>query len=262
MQRQALFGARTIRFCSDLALALPAVWGAGRPLPASALKLAADRVPTLLHRPRRRILTRARPVIGKCQFKGRRAVDNLHRSLALAALMAAWLLSGASAMAQDSSPYVVGHWRLNDSFQDFKPGAPITTDNTDFIFLNPTDLTLTLEYAFFAAPDGTFCGCDRDILSPNGRTRYTMLGEKQGGQFSTRLCPTQTEGALKAIVFTSPPGTSPIVVGDALQAGVQIHIFGSAPGQRSESNLQGVTINPTTTREMNAIHTTCEGFIK
>ena len=146
--------------------------------------------------------------------------------------------------------------------KDFKPGAPITTDNTDFVFLNPTDLTLTLEYAFFAAPVGTFCGCDRDTLSPNGRTRYTMLGEKQGGQFSTRLCPTQTEGALKAIVFTSPPGTSPIVVGDALQAGVQIHIFGSAPGQRSESNLQGVTINPTTTREMNAIHTACVAFIK
>ena len=157
---------------------------------------------------------------------------------------------------------MVGHWRLNDSFQDFKPGAPITTDNTDFVFLNPTHLTLTLEYAFFAAPDGTFCGCDRDTLQPNGRTRYTMLGEKQGGQFSTRLCPTQTEGTLKAIVFTSPPVVSPIVVGDALQAGIQIHIYGSAPGQRSESNLQGVTVTNVTTVEMNAIHTACLSFIK
>jgi hypothetical protein len=168
----------------------------------------------------------------------------------------------ASAVAQDSSPYVVGHWRLNDSFQDFKPGAPITTDNTDFIFLNPTHLTLTLEYSFFAAPDGTFCGCDRDTLQPNGRTRYTMLGEKQGGQFSTALCPTQTEGAMKAIVFTSPPNMSPIVVSDALQAGVQIHIYGSASGQRSESNLQGVTITNATTAEMNAIHKACLGFIR
>ena len=47
---------------------------------------------------------------------------------------------------------------------------------------------------------------------------------------------------------------------DALQAGIQIHIFGSAPGQRSESNLQGVTITPKTVEEMNQIHKQCAGF--
>jgi hypothetical protein len=190
-------------------------------------------------------------------------MGTLHRYLALIALMVASSLTGllplASAIAQDSSPYVVGHWRLDDSFRDFTTGAAITTSNTDFVFLNPTGLTLTLEYAFFA-PDGTFCGCDRDTLKPNGRTRYTMLGEKAGGLFSTALCPAQTEGALKSIVFTSA-GSSGIVVGDALQAGVQIHIFGSGPGQRSESNLQGVTINATTTAEMNSIHLACARFL-
>jgi len=55
---------------------------------------------------------------------------------------------------------------------------------------------------------------------------------------------------------------SPIVVGDALQAGVQIHIYGSAPGQSSESNLQGVTVTPATMVEMNAIHKACTRFIK
>ena len=164
-------------------------------------------------------------------------MDNFHRSFALAVLIAASFLAGfiplASALAQDSSPYVVGHWRLNDSFQDFTPGQPITTDNTDFVFLNPTNLMLTLEYAFFAAPDGTFCGCDRDTLKPNGRTRYTMLGEQQNGSFSTTLCPTQTEGVLKSIVFTNTRDGK-IAVDDAVQAGVQIHIFGSAPQQRSE----------------------------
>jgi hypothetical protein len=194
-------------------------------------------------------------------------VDHLHRSLAPAALIVASFLAAsiplASAMAQDSSPYVVGHWRLNDSFHDFKGGTAITTENTDFVFLNPTDLTLTLEYAFFAAPNGTFCGCDRDTLNANGRTRYTMLAEKQGGQFSTALCPTQTEGVLKSIVFTGVnTDTGKIIVGDALQAGVQIHIFGSAPGQRSESNLQGVTMNAATMQEMSDIHTLCVGFIK
>lgn len=184
----------------------------------------------------------------------------MKRLLIVASLLAA-LIPFASAMAQDSSPYVVGHWRLNDSFRDFTPGPPIRTDNTDIVFLNPTDLTLTLEYAFFAAPDGKFCGCDRDTLSPNGRTRYTMLAEKQGGQFSTTLCPTQTEGVLKSIVFTGVDNAGNIVVGDALQAGIQVHIFGEAAQKRSESNLQGVTINPTTTREMNEIHRRCVGFI-
>ena len=66
----------------------------------------------------------------------------------------------ASAAAQDSSPYVVGHWRLNDSFRDFKPGAPITTTNTDFVFLNPTGLTLTLEYAFRQPARRVNCATD------------------------------------------------------------------------------------------------------
>ena len=192
-------------------------------------------------------------------------MDNLRRSLALAAVRVTSLLAGftplASAMAQDSSSYVVGHWRLDDSFKDFTTGPAIKTENTDFVFLNPTGLKLTLEYAFFAAPDGTFCGCDRDTLSPNGRTRYTMLGEKQAGLFSTKLCPTQTEGVLKSIVFTGVGNDGNIVVGNALQAGIQVHIFGSAPGERSESNLQGVTINPTTTAEMNLIHKQCVGFL-
>jgi hypothetical protein len=62
-----------------------------------------------------------------------------------------------SAAAQDSSPYVVGHWRLNDSFRDFKPGAPITTTNTDFVFLNPTGLTC-LSTPFLLLQMGHFAG--------------------------------------------------------------------------------------------------------
>jgi hypothetical protein len=191
-------------------------------------------------------------------------MDNFHRSLARAALMTASFLVGfiplTPVTAQDTSPYVVGHWRLNDSFKDFNTGPAITTDNTDIVFLNPTGLTLTLEYAFFA-PDGKFCGCDRDTLNPNGRTRYTMLGEQQSKPplFSTALCPSQTEGVLKSIVFTK---ADQIGKDDALQAGVQIHIFGSSPAQRSESNLQAVTINDSTLQEMNNIHNQCDAFLK
>ena len=157
-----------------------------------------------------------------------------------------------SALAQDSSPYVVGDWRINDT------AAAVTTVNTEFIFVNPTDLTLTLEYAFFA-PDGTFCGCDRDTLMPNGRTRYTMADEVSGGQFSTTLCPSQTEGELKSIVFVSE-GKKGIVLGDAAQGGIQIHFFGN-PVDKAESNLQGIAINKTTTREINGIHQQCKKFI-
>ena len=78
--------------------------------------------------------------------------------------------------------------------------------------------------------------------------------------FSTTLCPTQTEGVLKSIVFTSI-NSGNIIVAGALQAGVQIHIFGTSPGQRSESNLQGVTIGTTTLREMNNIHQQCVAFL-
>ncbi|HZT27698.1 MAG TPA: hypothetical protein VFA57_18555 [Pseudolabrys sp.] len=199
----------------------------------------------------------------------------MKRALTLAFLTLAWAWLGsisilvASATAQDSSPYVVGHWNLADSFQDFTGGSPLTTDNTDITFLNPTDLTLTLEYAFFAedtttSPSSTvFCGCDRDTLPPNGRTRYTMLAEMQGGQFSASSCKTSkgtelTEGELKSIVFLRERRDHSIVIGDAMQAGTQIHVFGS---NRTESNLQGVSINRTTVREMNKIHAACVKFI-
>jgi hypothetical protein len=57
--------------------------------------------------------------------------------------------SAGVAAAQDSSPYLIGHWKLNDEFSDFKPpGSTISTGNTEFVFLNPTNLVLALEYAF------------------------------------------------------------------------------------------------------------------
>ena len=37
-----------------------------------------------------------------------------------------------------------------------------------------------------------------------------------------------------------------------------VHVFGS---NRTESNLQGVAMNPTTRREMNKIHAACKKFI-
>jgi hypothetical protein len=161
------------------------------------------------------------------------------------------------AMAQNSSPYVVGQWNLNDKFKDFK-GDPIKTENSVFVFLNPTGLALKLEYAFFAS-DGTFCGCDRDDLAPNGRTRYTMQAEQEGHQFSRTLCPTQTDGTLKSIVFV--PASTTIGTDGALQAGLQIHLAEDDNEVRSESDLDAVPINTVTIREMNHIHSLCVSFI-
>ncbi|NPT56343.1 hypothetical protein [Paraburkholderia elongata] len=176
------------------------------------------------------------------------------------------LVYGGMATAADSGPYLVGHWKLNDSFTDFNnPPSPIVTDNTEFVFLNPTPLTLTLEYAFFDS-QGTFCGCDRDTLKPNGRTRYTMLGELQGGQFSRTLCPgtntanPQTDGVMKTIVFTKADADGDNVdVGDAVEAGYQIDLFGSG---RTESDLKAVILNHHTTAEITSIHRQCNKFIK
>lgn len=176
----------------------------------------------------------------------------------LTVIMFALALWPTYTMAQNASPYVVGQWNLDDKLKDFKEsgGSPIITDDTAFTFLNPTPLTLTLEYAFFAS-DGTFCGCDRDTLKPNGRTRYTMIAEKQGGQFSKSLCPNQTDGTMKSLVFV--PAASPAFGTDgALQAGVQIHVGG---GKRTESDLDAVPVTATTTTEMSDLHAQCVAFI-
>jgi hypothetical protein len=188
----------------------------------------------------------------------------------LMSLAPAGLATAAEHSQGDSSPYLIGHWKLNDNFSDFTAGSgsPIPTENTEFVFLNPTNLTLTLEYAFFATNDNDpkkktiFCGCDRDILQPNGRTRYTMLAEKQGGQFSTDThhCPTQTDGTMKTIVFTSKI-PDPVKIDDALQAGYQIDVFGKGTG-RTEAGLLAVAINDETTAEIQEIHNKCIKFIK
>jgi hypothetical protein len=161
------------------------------------------------------------------------------------------LLLATSALAADTSPYVIGQWKLNDRF-DNRP----TTD-TEFSFLNPTNLTLHLEYAFFAE-DGTFCGCDRDTLAPNGTVRYTMSQEVSGGQFSTDLCPTQTDGVLKSIVFENVTGDT-VNTGNALQTGYQIHFL--APTRTTEADLRGVSINDSTSAEINSLHQLCNSFI-
>lgn len=183
----------------------------------------------------------------------------MNRLLVLAGFWAA-VLYGGTATAADSGPYLVGHWKLHDSFTD--GGPPIVTDNTEFVFLNPTPLTLTLEYAFFDS-DGTFCGCDRDTLKPNGRTRYTMIGEQMGGQFSTALChgtPTnaQTDGIMKTIVFTKAKPNGSVEIDDAVEAGYQIDVF---PGGRTESDLKAVDLNDETEAEIQKIHNACNKFI-
>jgi hypothetical protein len=117
-----------------------------------------------------------------------------------------------------------------------------------------------LEYAFFAADpktEGTvFCGCDIDSLNPNGRVRYTMLGEVEGGKFSRTLCPTQTDGTMKTIVFPGKEPTNP--PGDEVQAGYQIDL--SRGNERTESGLLAVPINGSTFADEQDVHKACIGF--
>jgi hypothetical protein len=72
----------------------------------------------------------------------------------LAAFVPAGLATANERAEGGSSPYLVGHWKLGDSFKDFTAsGTPLTTENSEFVFINPTDDVLTLEYAFFATDD-------------------------------------------------------------------------------------------------------------
>jgi hypothetical protein len=167
----------------------------------------------------------------------------------------------------DSSPYLIGHWSLDDSFSDFSGGSPIKTGNTEFIFLNPTGLNLVLEYAFFSNQSesdkiGLFCGCDRDHLRANGRVRYTMLGESQSTPpvFDRRLCPSpHNDGTMKTIVFMKEDSNHDVVlVAGAVQSGYQIDFF---PGGRSQSSLLAVPVNEATKDEIRSIHKACNGFL-
>jgi hypothetical protein len=139
--------------------------------------------------------------------------------------------------------------------------------DTEFRFINPTTLTVTLEYAFFEN-DGTFCGCDRDTLVPNKTTVYTASGERNSSP-SLMQCKGNS-GALKSIVFVSHGGSSPISISGVTQTGFQTHLFGSistAPdGNTSYANTMGeagmkaIGITPETVGEINAIHQACVSF--
>ncbi len=182
------------------------------------------------------------------------------------------------ARADEASPYLMGEWFLNDSFPPTPPAIPagvtnVTIADTQFTFLNPTNQTLFLEYAFFD-PDGGFCGCDRDILNPNGRTRYTMSQEASGGQFvCTGLAnnlPLQTEGTMKAIVFQlrrhdrhdwdkhNSDNQNSIDIDNALQIGYQIHF--NVNGNSTEAGLKAIPVTHTTSREIKLIHKQCVDF--
>jgi hypothetical protein len=161
---------------------------------------------------------------------------------------------------REASPFVVGTWK-------FVPNGnqPPKVD-TEFRFINPTALSLTLEYAFFNL-DGSFCGCDRDDFPPNKTTIYTMLQEQQLGAgpagplvFSC----SDTSGAMKAIVFLNKG--EEIFLGDASQVGFQTHAFGGIDetdpalllgNVMTEAGLQRVPINDSTREEIRKIHEQC-----
>jgi hypothetical protein len=165
----------------------------------------------------------------------------------------------------ESSPYIVGAWK-------FDPNGTSTVDS-EFRFINPTSLGLTLEYAFFELDGTTFCGCDRDDFPPNKTTVYTMFQEANLGPgpagppvFSC----TGTNGALKSIVFQTD-WSGNIVLDDASQVGFQTHVFGvdpeSDPSMAAGLNLQGrvmteagmeaISLNKATKAEIQAIHDLC-----
>jgi hypothetical protein len=95
-----------------------------------------------------------------------------------------------------------------------------------------------------------------------------MQGELEGGQFSKKLCPTQTDGVMKTIVFTRTDNRGNPVTDDALQAGYQIdvadphtHGYQQTPAERTSSPLLAVDVEEEMKAEINAIHAACNAFI-
>jgi hypothetical protein len=169
-----------------------------------------------------------------------------------------------------SSPYVVGAWKfIADPNHPNEPKA-----DTEFRFINPTNIDATLEYAFFDLA-GNFCGCDRDDFPPDHTTVYTMLGESltmSPTNMPVFTCP-GTSGALKSIAFTNKG--KKIILGDAMQVGFQTSAFFDVEetplpdpnnnvfpnfitGKRmTEAGLQGVGLNDATRDEIQNIHQQC-----
>jgi hypothetical protein len=182
--------------------------------------------------------------------------------LALTGMMLTFCRLAVADGTATAAPYVVGEWFLGDISSDT---PSVTTADTQFIFLNPTDHKQFNEYAFFD-PDGNFCGCDRDIKNPGGRIRYTMSDEAAGGQFvctgATGQLAKQTEGTMKSIAFSvNPNGT--INFANASQAGHQVHFgvsLGTGGATNTESILAAVPLIGSTMNAMQMIHSQCVNF--
>jgi hypothetical protein len=186
--------------------------------------------------------------------------------LAVVALIGGFAVTPAVAAEQEhehgraSSPYIVGTWK-------FIPNGATPSVDTEVRFINPTNLTVTLEYAFFEL-DGTFCGCDRDVFEPNKTTIYTMadelaLGSPLPGGPAVFSCKGNS-GALKSIVFLSRG--QQIFLDEASQVGFTTHVFGDIiEGDNSflqgrvmtEAGMQPVPINEETREEIRKIHEQC-----
>jgi hypothetical protein len=178
----------------------------------------------------------------------------------------AWGVRDSKQRTDESSPYIVGAWKLETD----KSGTP--TVDSEIRFINPTPLTLILEYAFFDL-DGNFCGCDRDTFDPNKSTVYTMfqelnIGSPLPGGPAVFSCP-GTNGAIKTIVFQTDGDD--LVLDDASLVGFQTHVVGvdpeSDPSVAAGINLKGkfmtealqaaISINKVTKTEIENIHAQC-----
>ncbi|HVI76135.1 MAG TPA: hypothetical protein VM683_14215 [Anaeromyxobacteraceae bacterium] len=189
-------------------------------------------------------------------------------ALAVAGLMGGFAATSAVAgdnekeQGRNSSPYVVGVWKL---ILDKNPKKPPRVD-TEVRFINPTQLTVTLEYAFFEL-DGTFCGCDRDTFQPNKTTIYTMNDETttQSPIGKTVFTCQGTSGALKSIVFLN--NGQEIFLDETSQVGFTTHVFGDVDEDltthfltgkvMTESGMVPVPINDETRKEIQQIHDQC-----
>lgn len=169
------------------------------------------------------------------------------RTLAATAGLLIALLPSVVVLADEASPYVVGTWEFTQGSED-----------TDFKFVNPTNLNLRLEYAFFSADGTKFCGCDADDFGPNKTVEYTMADEIAGKFFRPKKCGS-TFGAVKSVAFKQASNDN-VDLDGALQVGFQERLVGAKKVISAESGLKAIPITPATTAEIAKLHRLCVNF--
>jgi hypothetical protein len=170
----------------------------------------------------------------------------------------ALLVCGSTAMASDTSPYLIGAWENTAAYCYGNGDSSRGEINqryfgcgwTEYILVNPTPSPLTIFAAFFDN-SGSFLGCTRNTINANAKWYIPgyFLEEAFGLGYEDWM------GTAKFFAFPvpTPPTAIPRSYNSSMViGGYQLKYVWDDYNYtmtRSESNLNGVALNPVTSME-------------